>query len=150
MMKRSKGTWPLVAGVAAAILVAGCTVRSDEGTRGGVRVADPRLPGTQLRLNNVAFVDKGLEQRVAVELTNSRRTETDTFEAFAELRNRTDYPVQVECRVLWYDKAEVQVDNPTAWQRVYMEANSRGTCRESSGRVDGITHYYIEIREGRR
>ena len=146
--------------LAAGALLAGCSVHNEasgryeagsdsEGTKPALRVQDPRFPETRARLNNAGIVDDALRYKIAVEGTSSRRTPTDTLEVWAELRNRTDHPLQVECRVRWYDSAQASIDQPSAWQRVYLEANSFETYREFSTDVYNVTYYYIEIREGR-
>jgi uncharacterized protein YcfL len=143
----------------AAVTAVGCVAHNEEwasrrgrdveGTHPGQRVVDPRFPETRARLNNAALTDDALVGRLAVEATNARRTATDTLEVWAELRNRTDHPMQVECRVLWFDQDEAQVESPSAWQRLYLDGNSRETCRETSTRVAGLAYYSIEIREAR-
>lgn len=146
--------------LATAALLGGCAVhneatsryregRDSEGTKPGLRVEAPRFPETRVRLNNVGIVDDALRYKIAVEGTNSRRAATDTLEVWAELRNRTDHPLQVECRVRWYDSAQAPIEQPTAWQRVYLEPNSFETFREFSTDVYNVAYYYVEIREGR-
>ena len=127
----------------------GCSVNNEEGTKAALRVRDERFDGAQVRLNNAGITDDALRNKIAVEATNGRRTATDTLEVWMELRNRTDHPLQVECRVRWYDKNEAPVDVPSAWQRVYLGPNSLETFRESSTGVFNVAYYYIEIREGR-
>ncbi len=120
-----------------------------EGTKPPLRVTDPNFPETRARLNNASIVDDSLRRKIAIEATNSRRTETQTLEVWAQVRNRTDFPLQIECHVLWYDRDLAPVDATTAWKRLYLEANSIGTYREFSTNVHDISYYYIEIREGK-
>lgn len=123
--------------------------RDSEGTQPPLRVTDPNFPETRKRLNNAGIIDDSIRYKIAVEATNSRRTPTQTLEVWAQLRNRTDYSLQIECRVLWFDREEAPVDNPSSWQRIYLDPNSIGIYREFSTDIDQVAFYYIEIREGR-
>ena len=65
------------------------------------------------------------------------------------IRNRTDFPLQIEGRVQFFDESKAPVEGPTAWQRVFLPPQSVATYKESSTNVYDIGYYYIEIREGR-
>ena len=142
------------------ILFAGCTkVDVREGPAPGVRVDDVRASQAGIKYNSVAIVDKSLQQwygkdkekksKIAIESTDSRRTPTGTLEAWAVIRNRTDFPLQIEGRVQFFDESKAPVEGPTAWQRVFLPPQSVATYKESSTNVYDIGYYYIEIREGR-
>lgn len=120
-----------------------------EGTKPPLRISDPNFPESQARLNNAGILDDSLKLKIAVEGTNSRRTATQTLEVWAELRNRTDYPLMLECRVRWYDATKAPVDEPSAWQRITLEPNGLAVYKEFSTAIYGISYYYIEIREAR-
>ena len=130
-----------------------------EGAAPGVQVRDPHAPYATVRLNTVNIIDKSLANwhgkedekysKIAVEQTNSRRTATGTLEVWATLRNRTDYPLQIEGRSQFFDSDQAPVEGPTAWQRVFLPANSVATYKEFSTKVEDVAYYYIEIREGR-
>lgn len=145
----------------------GCsTVALNEGPAPGVKVKTPSGEDI-LRMNSVAILDKSLQKwyvyensltgpreygkvgKIAVESTGTRRSQTGTIEAWALLRNRTDYMLQVEGRVQFFDAAKAPVEGPTAWQRVILPPNSVSTFKEFSTNVMDIGYYYIEIREGR-
>ena len=141
-----------VAFVAMATLALGaCAV--DEGASPGVRVDDSRAPNATVQYDRVVILDDALQNRrggkIAIESNGSRRSPTGTVEAFAVIRNRTDYPLQIEARVQFFDADKVPVEGPTAWQRVYLEANSVNSYKEASTRVHDVAHFLIEIREGR-
>ncbi len=138
----------------------GCTTTSvSEGAAPGVQVRDARAPQAAIRLNTVNIIDKSLSNwqgrpeakysKIAVEQTNSRRTATGTLEVWAVLRNRTDFPLQIEGRTQFFDNYQAPIEGPTAWQRVQLPPNSVATYREFSTRVNEVAYYYIEIREGR-
>ena len=157
----------------AASLVSGCKVVDvQEGAGAGVRVTDERALQAGIRYNTVVILDKSLEKwngrvfdppalkyfypddkrkrsKIAVESTNSRRTETGTLEVWAILRNRTDQPLQLEGRTQFFDVDKAPAEDPTAWQRVFLPPQAVATYKESSTKVNGIGFYYVEIREGR-
>ncbi|MFA4987589.1 MAG: hypothetical protein WC712_13485 [Candidatus Brocadiia bacterium] len=136
----------------------GCTQnRVTEGPAPGVRVRDERAPYAQVRLNTVAILDESLAKwddvkkysKLAVESTNSERTATGTLRAWALLRNRTDYDINLECRVQFFNVDEEPLEGPTAWKRLYLPPNGVATYSESSVGTEAIHYYYIEIREAR-
>jgi hypothetical protein len=141
-----------------------------EGAAPGIRVEDPRQPYAQTRYNSVAIIDKSLQDwshprkkflfweveeseknvgKIAAESTNSRRTSTGTLEVWAVIRNRTNYPLQIEGRTTFFDRDKVPCEEPTAWQRLYLQPNSAVTYRDFSTKLHEVNYYYIEIREGR-
>jgi hypothetical protein len=152
------------------MLACGCTnVNVHEGAAPGVRV-----PEVGIRYNSVGIIDKSLQDwtgpvfdppessmfngdrkehdkksKIAVESTDSKRTATGTLEAWAVLRNRTDYPLQIEGRTTFFDASKSPAENPTAWQRVMLPPQAVGTYRDYSTKTDEVNYYYIEIREGR-
>jgi hypothetical protein len=153
----------------------GCsTVDVREGPAPGVRIDDSRAPNAGIRYNTAVIIDKSLQQwdgkvfdpswssifssspkerdrhsKIAIESTNSKRTPTNTLEVWAVLRNRTDYPLQIEARTQFFDSNKVPIEGPTAWQRVHLPPQSLDTYREFSTKTGEISYYYIEIREGR-
>lgn len=136
---------------ATGLAVTACAV--DEGASPGMRVDDARAPYATVQYDRVVILDDALQNRrggkIAIENQGARRSPTGTVEAFAVIRNRTDYPQQIEARVQFFDADKVPVEGPTAWQRVYLDPNSVGSYREASTRVHDVAHYLIEIREGR-
>ncbi len=120
-----------------------------EGSFAPMRVRDQNLPGTQVRWNNVSLLDPSIQNKVFVEATNSRRTPTGTLEVWAMFRNRTDYPLQLECRASFYDATYAPVEGPTAWQRIYLPPNATGNFKNLFSTVMDIGYYNIEVREGR-
>ncbi len=148
-----------LAGCMIVAMLSGCTSVIREGAAPGVRVQDERAPQAAIRLNTVNIIDDSLQKwqgkeeerwsKIAVESTNSRRTPTGTLEAWGVLRNRTDYPLQVEGRTTFFDQYEVPVEKPTAWRRVMLPPNGIAAYKELSTRMDEVAFYYIEIREGR-
>ena len=140
-----------------------------EGSTPGLRIRDASMPQARIRLNSVNIVDPNLQERttrvfgqnlklfsknadyvgkIAVENHGGKRTPTGTMRIYVVMRNRTEYPQQVECRALFFDQDEIPVEGPTSWQRVYLNQNGIGTCNLLSTKID-TAYYYVEIREGR-
>jgi hypothetical protein len=142
-----------------ATLLAGCSTVVQEGAAPGVRVRNDRAPQAGIRLNTVQIIDDGLQQwqgsdserwsKISVESTNSRRTATGTLEVWGVLRNRTDFPLQLEGRTTFFDQYQVPAEKPTAWRRVMLPPNGVAAYKELSVGTNDIAYYYIEIREGR-
>lgn len=150
--------------ICSVLFLAGCnSVRVYEGPAPAMRVEEGYAG---LRLNSVAILDDSLQEwyvvedsqtgpvehgkvgKIAVENVGARRTATNNVEVFAVLRNRTDYPLQVQGRVQFFDGMKAPVEGPSAWQRIYLPPNSIFSYKEFSTRMDA-SYYYIEIREGR-
>lgn len=155
------------------LILLGCQnnlAKKREGAAPGIRVEDSRQPYAQIRYNSVGILDKSLQDwsyprkkflfweveenrrnvgKIAVESTNSRRTPTGTLEAWAVIRNRTNYSLQIEGRTTFFDRDKVPCEEPTAWQRVFLQPNSVATYKDSSTKIHEVNYYYIEIREGR-
>lgn len=142
------------------VVLTGCTntvIR--EGAAPAVRVQNDGGPSAGIRFNTVNIIDDSLanwqgkeEERwskIAVESTNSRRTATGTLEAWGVLRNRTDYPLQIEGRTTYFDQYQVPVEKATSWKRVILPANGVAAYKEFSTHTNDVAFYYIEIREGR-
>ena len=140
-----------------------------EGATPGLRIRDSHMPQAAIRLNSVNIVDPGLQARsnsvfgmelesfsdkadysgkIAVENHGAKRSATGTLHTFVVLRNRTRFPLQIECRVLFFDEQEVPVEGPTAWQRVHIDQNGIASCNLYSTLLN-TSYYYVEIREGR-
>ncbi len=138
-----------------------------EGPYPGMKVKSSSPYSAKIRMNAVAILDKSLQKwyviesnllgtieygkkgKIAVESTGSRRTPTGTLEAWTVLRNRTDYPLQIEGRVQFFDAGQMQVEDPSTWQRLMLPPNATAKYSDSSLGAKDITYYYIEIREGR-
>lgn len=125
-------------------LCQGCALR--EGSHPPIHISHPN---TQARLNNVSLLDDSIAKKIAVQGSGAKRTPTGTLEVWTQLRNRTDYPLQVEGRVQFYDTGQAPVEGPTAWQRIHLQPNSITTYKEMSTKVHEPAYYFIEIREGR-
>lgn len=153
--------------VAVCLLSTSCTDVT-EGPAPGVRVQDPRAPYATIRYNNVVVLDRSLQTwpvkkgdffgwpmehrnkkgKIAVESQGGRPTASGTLEVWATFRNRTNYPLQIEGRVQFFDLDKVPIEGPSAWQRIQLPPNSVAAYKEKSTRTD-VAYYYIEIREGR-
>ncbi len=143
-----------------AALAAGCqtqqgpVVANEEGPGPGVRVDSPYMPYATIRWNTVNFLDTSMQQggasKVAVEDTNADLTNTGTIRAYALVRNRSTYPLQLEGRTHFFDREKRPLESPTAWQRMFLPPNGIASYESlSTSRVGEVGYYYIEMREGR-
>ena len=87
--------------------------------------------------------------RFRLEDQGSRRTATGTLQVWATLRNRTNFRLQVEVRVQFFDADKGPLEGPTAWQRVMLPANTITSWQENSIGTTQVAYYFGEIREGR-
>lgn len=142
------------------VMLTGCTSTTiREGAAPAVRVQNEEIPSAGIRFNTVNIIDDNLANwqgkaekrwsKIAVESTNSRRTATGTLEAWGVLRNRTDYPLQIEGRTTFFDQYQVPVEKETSWKRVILPPNGVAAYKEFSTQTNDVAFYYIEIREGR-
>ena len=106
-----------------------------------------------IQMDSVGILDRSLQDKksgkIAVESVGSRRTATDTIEVWAQIRNRTDYPLQIEGRVQFFDKDKAPVEGPGGWKRLHLAPQSLNVFKDFSLGTLNLSHYYIEIREGR-
>jgi hypothetical protein len=155
--RRRRGRLLELSIIAIAALTFGC--HGVEGAAPGTRLRPEASGQAAIQMNSVGIVDRSLQPwgggnemtrgKIAVESTNSRRTLAGTLEVYAVLRNRTNEDLQIEGRSMFFDEAQLEAEQPTAWKRVFLGASSTVTYRESSLRTNGIAYYYIELREGR-
>jgi len=133
-----------------ALFVFGCSKYDiREGSFAPVRIRDQNLPGTQIRWNNVSLLDASIKNKIFVEATNTRRSPTGALEAWAIFRNRTDYPLQLEARASFYDTNQAPVEEPSAWQRIYLPPNATAHFTTLFSTQINNGFYNIEVREGR-
>jgi len=142
VMKQSLG----VCIIALLMLTTSCAwTRMDvsEGTEPGLRV---KTPGTEARLNRVAFLTKRLGRRVAVESTGTERTATNTLVVYSVFRNRTEFEQKVQARTQYFGEQREPYEGPDAWQLIVLPPNGMQTYRSYSTGTDA-TYYYIEVME---
>ena len=139
-----------------AVLGSGCSQQSiiTEGAAPAVRVDDPIAPYARPQMNMVVILDPELQAvdgpgKIAVESTGSRRTLSGTLEVWALIRNRTNYPLQIEGRTNFFDAQQAPSDMSTAWKRIYLPPLSVTTYKAQSLQVYDISYYMVELREGR-
>jgi len=120
-----------------------------EGSYSPVRIRDQNLQGTTIRWNNVSILDRSIANKIFVEATNTRRSQTGTLEAWAIFRNRTDYPLQLEARASFYDANQAPLEGPSAWQRIFLPPNGTAHFTNLFSTTISIGYYNIEVREGR-
>lgn len=135
-----------------ALLVTGCGKNYAEGPQQSIRVDDDNAPNARLNLDSVVILDKSVQDakssKIAVERHGARTSPTGTLEAFAVVRNRTDFPQQLEFRATFFDADGVPIEGPSGWKRIFFDPNMMQGYNEFSTKPNS-QHYYIEIREAR-
>jgi hypothetical protein len=145
-------------------LGAGCAQTIKEGASPGIHVDDEMV---KVRMNSVAVLDQSLQvtyinentltgskeyghaSKISVESSGARRTATGTVEVWTLLRNRTNFPQQLECNVQFFDRSGMPLEGPTDWQRLVLSPNAVAPYKElSTTSAEGLS-YYIQVREGR-
>jgi len=152
-----------------AVLFAGCSMaqKTQEGATVGEKTFHVTGQEVGMKMNSVAILDKSLQKwtvyentadgtihhgtvgKIAVESSGAKRNETGTVKTWAVLRNRTDFPMQVEARAQFFDEMQVPVEAPSSWQRIVLPPNAIGAFKENSLGIRDIKYYYIEVREAR-
>jgi len=104
-------------------------------------------PLTEMPLNSVSITDYSIMQKVFVRQVASRRTPTGTVEVTSQVINCTDYPLNAEARVQFYDAAQTPSEPVSAWRRFNLPARTSNTWRESSIGTESVRYYMVEMRE---
>jgi len=130
------------------LLCASC-LSVNEGTYRARSVPSTRYSQTGVYWNNFVLTDKSISNKIAIERQGSRRSAAGTLEVWAQVRNRTDFPLQIEGRVQFYDSEQSPLEGPTVWKRLMLPANTIATWEESSVKTSEVAYYFGEIREGR-
>ncbi len=135
--------------VAAAMLLGTGCLSVREGTHRAKSVPSGEHHRTGIYWNNFVLTDDAIAHKIAIEDQGSRRTATGTLEVWAQVRNRTNYPLQIEGRIQFYDREQVPIEGPSAWKRLMLPANTIATWTETSVKASEVAYYFGEIREGR-
>ena len=153
-------------------VIAGCnntTYIDNEGAAPGVSV-----PGKVICYNTVAIIDPVLQNwrgktvmddgvlelddgaerakfsLLAIDGNNADLTDAGTVRAWAQIRNRTDQPIQIEVRTTFFNAQKGPLEPASPWKRIFLNRNSVEMYTETSlNMVDSVGFYYIEIRKGR-
>ncbi|MBI3446141.1 MAG: hypothetical protein HY055_12465 [Magnetospirillum sp.] len=106
-------------------------------------------PLKELPMNSVAITDETIANKVFVRAVNARRTATGTVEVVSQIINCTDYPLNAEARVQFYDKTKVASEPVSAWRRFNLPARTSNTYQELSIGTESVEYYMVEMRETR-
>jgi len=83
-------------------------------------------------------------KKLSIEKHGSKETPTGTMEAWAVIRNHTDYDQEIQVNAVFYDDDQVASKFEATPQRVFIKKNSSATFRQSSVEQD-MKFYNIEI-----
>ena len=122
------------------------------------KIDNQMAPNATIHLNQVVILDRALQDtpgankragKITVERQGGTRLTTGAMEVYATFRNRTDFPLQLECRTQFFGSQQEPVEGPSAWQRVMLPPLGITTFKGASLAFNNIEYYYIEVREGR-
>lgn len=145
---------------AALAVLSGCQ-HFPEGAQPAIRVDNPAAPNARIQYDQVVITDRALQSekrnnlvvntrsKLAVESHGTRRTATGTLSVIVQLRNRTDFPQNIELRTHFFDSSYVESEAPTAWTRQHLDGNTVSSYQESSIGTNTAMHYLVEVREMR-
>lgn len=149
----------LLSAVAASALLTGCQQTSYEGAMPAQQINRADAPNATIHLNTVVILDRELQDvpgpisrragKITVERHGGVRLPTGAMEVYATIRNRTDFPQQLELRTQFFGSQQEPVEGPSAWQRVMLPPLGISTYKSSSMAFNNVDYYYVEVREGR-
>jgi hypothetical protein len=148
----------LLVGTAVLAGLFGCQEPSREGAMVAQKIDSQMAPNATIHLNQVVILDRDLQDtpgatkragKITVERQGGTRLTTGAMEVYATFRNRTDFPLQLECRTQFFGSQQEPVEGPSAWQRVMLPPLGITTFKGASLAFNNIEYYYIEVREGR-
>lgn len=145
-MKRVLFTLSLLAMSTTAVAVDFATEGQKYNDLAGTSVNAVHILSKSLQTQNKKLFG-GHQSVLSVEFLGSQRTQVGTLEVSAYLRNRSSTPAQIEARTLFLGSGGMPIDDESAWQRLYLDANGTATYKEMSLKTQQVQHYRIEIRE---
>ena len=123
----------------------------------------PDQMAAPVTMNSIVFVDHSLNNqttksifgfeyftkniRVSVQRSGIKPSDTGLPEVWVMLKNHSSSAVQLEGRVQFFDQDKSPSENMSAWQRVYVPANSTVVYKEFAIKRTS-SYYQIEFREG--
>ncbi len=105
----------------------------------GVRVAP-------IPLNSVLFGSQDVANRIAIHHLGASRTPAGTVEVSARFVNCQPQQQTIQVRSSFFRLDGGSVEEPSAWQRVFVPAGSMANYSERSMAVDGVGSFLIEVR----
>lgn len=145
--------------ILAVLAFTGCQSTSHEGAMVAQRIDSPHAANAKIHLNQVVVLDRDLQNvpgadtrragKITVERHGATRGPTGALDVYATFRNRTDFPLQLECRTQFFGAQEEPVEGASAWQRVMLPPLGVESFKGSSKAAGNVAFYYVEVREGR-
>lgn len=97
-------------------------------------------------LNSVLFDSPETAGSIAIHHLTASRTPADTVEVAARFVNCLDHAQRIEVRTSFFRLDGANVEEPSAWQTVFVPAASMATYAERSLATEGIGSFLIEVR----
>jgi len=116
----------------------------------GVPTPVPSPAEDLVAYDQFVFIDDDLAdgEAVWIDKSGARRTATGTLEVWAQLRNQTGEPIELEARVRFFDRDRVPLEGPSGWTRMFLTPKGITTFRAFSTGTTEVIHFYVEIQEG--
>jgi hypothetical protein len=142
----------------AAVTLTGCQSTTYEGAMVAQKIDSPFAPNATIHLNQVVILDRELQDipgsmnkagKITLERHGGVKQPTGAMEVYATFRNRTNYPLQLECRTQFFGAQQEPVEGASAWQRISLPPLGVETFRGLSLGLNNIAAYYVEVREAR-
>lgn len=111
------------------------------------RVPGGESPLLEMPLNSVNITDFAIINKVYVRTVNARRTPTGTVQVYSQVINCTDFPLNAEARVQFYDAGQAPSEPVSAWKRFALPPRTSNTFSESSIGTQNVAFYMVELRE---
>jgi hypothetical protein len=111
------------------------------------RVPGGESPLLEMPLNSVNVTDYAIINKVYVRTVNARRTPTGTVQVYTQIVNCTDFPLNAEARVQFYDAGQAPSEPVSAWKRFALPARTSNTYSENSIGTQSAAFYMVELRE---
>lgn len=111
------------------------------------RVPGGESPVLEMPLNSVNITDYSIINKIYVRNVNARRTPTGTVEVYAQVINCTDFPLNTEARIQFYDAGQAPSEPVSAWKRFHLPPRTSNTYSEKSIGTQSAAFYMVELRE---
>lgn len=106
-------------------------------------------PLLEMPLNSVSITDFNVINKLFVRSVGAQRNPTGTVKVHSQIVNCTDYPLNVEARIQFYDQGQAPSEPVSAWKRLSFAPRTSNTYSENSIGAKNVQYYMVELRETR-